>query len=186
MKKIIVTIISSFIALAVYGQQNADSVAYQAQRAKINAMLAQRAQKFGQYSQSLSQHTGIFGLQTKKDIRRSNDILMDIDKTDEDIFKQIKILLDFRTFQQARVQTKSVEDEQSNLGFMATINKLRDQVDKLKADALKQQAAYDDLNRKFIIALIAAALLGLLLIRLLIVRRQKPVARPKARANRKK
>ena len=165
-------------------QKNADSVAYQLQRSKINAMLAQRTQKFGQYDQSLAMHTGIFGLQTKKDIRRSNDIFMDIDKTDEDIFKQIKILLNYRTFQQTQVQNKSNDDEQQRLGFMTTINKLRNQVDKLNADGIKQQAAYDDLNRKFIIALIGAVLLALLLIRVLLLRRKpKPIARPKSRTS---
>ena len=59
-------------------QPNTDSVAYQAERIKINSMLALRKQKFGEYDESLSKHTGIFGLQTKKDIRRSNDILMGI------------------------------------------------------------------------------------------------------------
>ena len=58
--------------------------------------LADRTAKFGQYSQSLSMHTGIFGLQTKKDIRRSNDILMDIVKTDDSIYTELKILLVLR------------------------------------------------------------------------------------------
>ena len=61
-------------------------------------MLDNRRNKFGQYDESLHKHTGIFGLQTKKDIRRSNDILMDIAKTDDSIFMQIKILLNYRTF----------------------------------------------------------------------------------------
>jgi hypothetical protein len=56
-------------------------------------MLAARSVKFGQYDASLSKHTGIFGMQTKKDIRRSNDVLMDIIKTDNDILQQTKVLL---------------------------------------------------------------------------------------------
>src|ERR1700761_6028089 len=118
---------------------NPDSLAYQLQRAKINAMLDTRSKKFGQYDESLNKHTGIFGLQTKKDIRRSNDILMDIVGTDEDIFKQIKILLDYRMNQQTQVQTHTAEIENYNLGFMNTINKLRQQTEQLKHDALLQQ-----------------------------------------------
>lgn len=104
-------------------------------------MLALRKQKFGQYEQSLSMHTGIFGLQTKKDIRRSNDILMDIVKTDNDIFVQTKILLEYRTFQQTQVQSRAADADNSNIGFMNTINRLRAQNDKLKreADAAEQQ-----------------------------------------------
>ncbi len=154
MKKTVSLILFCFLCIAAYAQTNSDSLAYQLQRKKINAMLAVRTQKFGQYDQSLTMHTGIFGLQTKKDIRRSNDILMDIVKTDDDIYKEIKILLDFRAFQQTQVQTHSKEAEESNVGFMMTINKLRDQVDLLKADELKQQQQFEKMKRKFIIATI--------------------------------
>jgi hypothetical protein len=143
--------ISPAIALA---QANSDSVAYQLERKKINVMLSQRAIKFGQYDESLSMHTGIFGLQTKKDIRRSNDILMDIVKTDDAIYKEIKILLDFRAFQQTVVQTHSKEAEESNIGFMTTINKLRNQVDQLKTESKRQQKEQEKTKLRFIIILI--------------------------------
>jgi hypothetical protein len=118
---------------------NTDSAAYQLQRAKINQMLDVRRQKFGQYDESLKQHTGIFGLQTKKDIRRSNDILMDIVKTDDDLFREIKVLMDYRVSQQEQVQTKSTETENYNIGFMTTINRLRQQIDLLKQEAQKEK-----------------------------------------------
>jgi len=180
MKKISLTLLALFITAAVVAQKNADSLAYQLQRAKINAMLALRAQKFGQYDQSLTMHTGIFGLQTKKDIRRSDDILMDIVKTDDDIYKQIKILLDFRAFQQTEVLTRASQVEDSQLGYMTTINKLRSQLDTMKADAAKQQKENDDLRRNFIIAVILVGLLILLLLR----RRKKP-APAKAKVKKK-
>ena len=132
MKKILLLSLFSIFVINVFAQVGTDSAAYQAQRKKINSMLAVRKQKFGQYDQSLSQHTGIFGLQTKKDIRHSNDILMDIVKTDNDIFVQTKILLDYRTFQQNEAQTHAVEVDSNATGYMSTINKLREQNDKLK------------------------------------------------------
>ena len=95
-------VILLFFTLGAFAQTANDSLAYQLQRKKINNMLAVRKIKFGSYDQSLNMHTGIFGLQTKKDIRRSNDILMDIVQTDNDIYKELKILLDYRAFQQAR------------------------------------------------------------------------------------
>lgn len=143
MKKLTLFISFCFLCVTAFAQVNADSLAYQLQRKKINDMLALRAMKFGQYDQSLSMHTGIFGFQTKKDIRRSNDILMDIVKTDDDIYKELKILLDLRTFQQTQVQTHSKETEDNTIGFITTINKLRNQVDQLKADAAKRQQAHD-------------------------------------------
>ena len=81
------------MAAHAFAQQNEDSLAYAQQGKKITAMLARRARKFGQYEHSLRQHTGIFGMQTKNDIRNSNGILMDIVKTDDSVYKEIKILL---------------------------------------------------------------------------------------------
>lgn len=112
--------------------QSTDSLAYQLQRKKINNLLAKRSITFNQYFQSLDMHTGIFGLQTKKDIRRSNEILMDIVKTDNTVFKELKILLDYRTTVQTEVQSKSAEAENRNTSFIGTINKLRDQTLELK------------------------------------------------------
>ena len=117
-----------------------DSLAYQLQRKKINTMLDERRQKFGQYDESLKKHSGIFGMQTKKDIRRSNDILMDINRTDDSIFQQIKILLNYRTFEQQQVQTKSNQVENYSLGYMNTINQLRGQMEKMKKDELAAKA----------------------------------------------
>jgi hypothetical protein len=140
MRKVILLLLISFFAVSAFAQvSNADSLAYQNQRKKINGMLASRKIKFGEYDKSLSEHTGIFGLQTKKDIRHSNDILMDIVKTDDDIFVQLKVLLDYTIFQQKQVQSHSIEADSSNLGFMTTINKLR-----VDNGLLKQQIAADE------------------------------------------
>ena len=109
MKKSIFTILTFLLLATAYAQQNPDSAAYQLQRKKINMMLEQRSQKFGQYDESLKKRTGIFGLQTKKDIRNSNEILMDIVKTDNDLYEQIKVLLGMNTFQQKQALDKSAE-----------------------------------------------------------------------------
>ena len=66
MKKILLIALFSLFLADAFAQSGADSVTYNIQRRKINMMLAQRKQKFGQYDESLSKHTGIFGLQTKK------------------------------------------------------------------------------------------------------------------------
>ena len=172
MKKIILTSLFCLSAIIVFARINSDSLAYQLERTKINAMLARRTIKFGRYDASLSMHTGIFGLQTKKDIRRSNDILMDIVKTDDDIYKELKILLDFSVFQRVQVLNHSQETEENNIGFMTTINKLRNQVDQLKADAAIQQQRYKKAQGLFILALIflLAAILYL------VSRQRKPTA----------
>jgi hypothetical protein len=165
MKKLIGLCFLCLSFFPVFAQKsNSDSLAYQLQRAKINQMLEVRRQKFGQYDQSLAKHTGIFGLQTKKDIRRSNDILMDIVKTDDDIFRELKILMDYRVFQQQQAQTHSAESDNVTLAYMNTINRLRQQIDQLKQEAQKEKEHQAKLLRIFIIiaVLMFASILYLL------------------------
>jgi hypothetical protein len=146
MKKLIMCLLIVFTGLATYAQSNSDSLAYQLQRKKINSMLQQRRDKFGQYIESLDMRTGIFGLQTKNDIRHSNEILMDVVKTDDDIFRQLKILLDYRIFEQAQVQYHAKDMEARNLGFMTTINKLRNELDRVKTEAAEERKQQETLK----------------------------------------
>ncbi|WP_345100834.1 hypothetical protein [Mucilaginibacter panaciglaebae] len=164
MKKIIPFCLLCFFCLNAAAQFKADSIAYQRQRAKINAMLAVRTEKFGQYDESLSKHTGIFGLQTKKDIRRSNNILMDIVKTDNNIYRELKILLEYRTFQQNQVQDQSKETEHIATESMYTINRLQDQLLKLKKQNEENIKLQDkaSLNFKIIVFILVIIILFLL------------------------
>jgi hypothetical protein len=118
-----------------------DSLAYQMQRTRINNMLEQRSEKFSQYTKSLDEHTGIFGWQTKKDIKHSGEILMEIVQTDNDIFRELKILFDYKNFQQTQVQKQSHESESLIPGYMLTINKLRAQNDILIKQHADQESA---------------------------------------------
>ncbi|WP_299354554.1 hypothetical protein [Mucilaginibacter sp.] len=164
MKKIILFGLMCFLFAGAFAQSNSDSLTYQVQRNKINSMLAVRSQKFGQYDQSLSEHTGIFGFQTKKDIRRSNDILMDIVKTDNEIYQQLKILLAYRTFQQSQVLDKSKETENTALESMYTINKLQNQLEKIKKEQEENIRLQDkaSLNFKIIVFILVGIILFLL------------------------
>ncbi len=164
MRKIILIGVLCFLFAGVYAQAGSDSAAYQRQRKKINSMLAVRSQKFGQYDESLSKHTGIFGLQTKKDIRRSNDILMDIVKTDNDIYRELKILLDYRAFQQTQAVDKSKEVEGTALESMYTITRLQNQLEKLKKQDDENIRLSDkaSLNFKIIVFILVGIILFLL------------------------
>jgi len=164
MRKIILLCSFCLLFANVFAQANSDSVAYQRQRQKINDMLAVRSQKFGQYDKSLSEHTGIFGFQTKKDIRRSNDILMDIVKTDNAIYAQLKILLEYRTFQQNQAVDKSKETENTALQSMYTINRLQNQLEKLKKEQDENIKIQDkaSLNFKIIVFILVGIILFLL------------------------
>lgn len=153
MKKSILSCLFLLASSLLYAQ-NADTLTYQLQRKKVNTLVSERTQKFGQYTNSLNERTGIFGLQTKKDIRRSNEILMDIVKTDNHIFKELKILLDYRTIEQSRVQSQSQESDSRNLAYMNTINKLRSQNETLQVELAQTQKSYDQQQIIFVIIIL--------------------------------
>jgi len=123
----------SLLAIAQLAEpRGEDTSAYQVQRKKVNQLLANRSTKFGQYDESLIKRTGIFGLKTKKDMQRSINILTEIVKTDNNIFRELKILLDYKDLEKTQAQGQFTETESSVSNFMATINKLQEQNIKLK------------------------------------------------------
>ena len=81
-----------------------DSSAYEVQRNKINKLLNERSSRFGQYDSSLGKRSGIFGLKTKRDLQFSNDILRQIVLTDNDIFSELKVLMDYKDFEKKQVE----------------------------------------------------------------------------------
>lgn len=118
----------SYSAIAI----PADTSAYQTQRLKINSLLAERSAKFGQYDLSLSARTGIFGLQTKQDLRNSNDILREIILSDNNIFRELKILMNYKDLQVQEVQSNVSSTNKRIEGYMISIKKLQDENDALR------------------------------------------------------
>jgi len=163
MKNIFLFSFLCLLSAKAFTRSHTDTFAYRMEREKINAMLEQRRQKFGLYDESLTKHTGIFGFQTKKDIRRSNDILTDIVKTDDSIYREIEILLEFRTFQQTQVQNRSKEIEDNTLGYMNTINKLRDELDRVKSVNSKKEIQHQKTQRFIVLLFVFMSLLILFL-----------------------
>ncbi|QNK64516.1 hypothetical protein H7F33_08565 [Pedobacter sp. PAMC26386] len=123
---------SSIKALAA---QN-DTSAYQTQRLKINALLADRSAKFGQYDLSLSARTGIFGLQTKNDLKNSNEILRGIILNDNNIFRELKILMNYKDQEVQQVNTNATNSAKRIEAYMQTIKRLQDQNEELKAKTI--------------------------------------------------
>ena len=141
MTKHILFIILLSVSFAVKGQN--DTSAYQTQRLKINELLSQRSIKFGQYEQSLNERTGIFGFQTKDDIRNSNEILREITLNDNNIFKELKILMDYKDLQVKEVQNNITSNKERLQSYMMAIKKLQDQNQVLREEVRKQESATD-------------------------------------------
>lgn len=102
-----------------------DSTSYELQRNKINAMLAERSSRFGQYEESLNARTGIFGFQTKRDIKNSNEILRQIAINDNNIFSELKVLLDYKDLQFQEVKSNVDHNELRIDSYKKTIRDLQ-------------------------------------------------------------
>ncbi len=142
MKLILLFLILLTVRINQVSAQN-DSSAYETQRRKINQLLDDRSNRFGQYESSLGKKTGIFGLKTKKDMQVSNDILRQIALTDNDIFSELKVLLDYKDFEKQQVETRAVIVEGRIDRFQTSITRLQQENQKLRTQADQSITDYD-------------------------------------------
>ncbi|RZJ75304.1 hypothetical protein [Pedobacter sp. Leaf250] len=149
MKKYFYLLSILFLSICASAQQ--DTTTYAAQRVKVNLLLAERSSKFGQYDESLNQRTGIFGWQTKKDIKNSNEILRQVVLTDNNIFKELKVLMDYKDLENQKKVAVADNSQERIENYMQTIKKLQDQNEQLKKELTK---ASQGLSIYIIIALI--------------------------------
>lgn len=152
--------------LLVCGSINAmalqtDTSAYQTQRLRINSLLAERSAKFGQYEESLNARTGIFGFQTKKDIRNSNEILRQIVLNDNNIFKELKTLMDYKDLEVTTVKNDVSQTNDRIQNYKLAIKTLQDKNEQLSKDALSLKVERNLSN--IVIALLVLSIGGLVL-----------------------
>ncbi|MBK1440909.1 hypothetical protein JHJ32_12990 [Parapedobacter sp. ISTM3] len=139
-------------------QQTTDTVGYESQRRKVNELLAQRSERFGQFDESLRRRTGIFGLKTKKDMQASIDILKQIVLMDNDIFYETKTLLDYKEFEKSQIAEQASEYDGRINGYIKTISKLQQQQEELAS----QISALEKTNQLYegLVILLGLTLLG--------------------------
>ena len=123
-----------------------DSSAYLTQKYKINKLLDERSNVFGQYDQSLNRRTGIFGLKTKKDMQSSNDLLRQIVLTDNTIFSELKILLDFKDFEKKEIESRAESVESYIKNYQTTITRLQKENERLKIEGEEKDKRNDLLS----------------------------------------
>jgi len=155
MKIYICLFLALFSVSAVSAQQ--DTLAYSTQRVKVNGLLEDRSKKFGQYDESLNQRTGIFGWQTKKDIKRSNEILRDVVLTDNNIFKELKVLMDYKDLQNEQKLEVADHSQERLDNYMLSIKKLQDQNAELKQELKNNSRSGGAMSYIFIILLLILA-----------------------------
>ena len=125
-------IITSIILSTIGALAQTDSSGYNIQRVRINNLLEKRSANFAQYDKSLTQRSGIFGLQTKKDLRNSNEILRGVVLNDNQIFRELKALMDYKDLKNKVEKVESAGHSARIKGYMVTIKKLQDEQAKLK------------------------------------------------------
>jgi hypothetical protein len=155
LKKIFLFILisASFSASAF----QSDTSAYQTQRLRINALLAERSAKFGQYDESLNARTGIFGFQTKNDIRNSNEILRQIVLNDNDIFKELKTLMEYKDLEVTAIKTNADQTSSRIQNYMLAIKKLQDQNQELRTEAKALEKSKSFSNTVIILLVLSIA-----------------------------
>src|SRR5437588_357770 len=86
-------------------------------------------------------------------------------------FAQAKTNPDSLAYQQQRAQTKSAQAENYSLAYMTTINRLRDQIERIKQDALTAKQEQENKLRTYVILFVL--MLGSILFLLFTKRRAK-------------
>lgn len=157
--RIVILALFTFLLAGIELFAQNDSSAYQTQRIKINKLLDQRSERFGQYESSLGMRSGIFGLKTKRDMQASNDILRQIVLTDNDIFTELKILLDYKDLERSEVQTRAETVEGRIERYQSTITRLQQENQKLRTE-IEKHIVYQERQFNYLIILIIAVALS--------------------------
>jgi hypothetical protein len=95
-------------------------------REELLGLLKERKDRFGNYSESLSKSSGIFGNRTKNDIRNSSNRLVEILEMDNRIMNALQRMLEYKSFekQTLKLDLNSYENRIQNLSVLNdTLNK---------------------------------------------------------------
>lgn len=142
---------------------NTDSTTYETQRAKVNDLLDERIQKFGEYDLSLEQKTGFFGLlKSKQDLQNSNNILQEIVKMDNKIFLETRTLLRIKDYQAERYQHLANKYDNQVTAYMHTISKLQATNEKLNKEI--KDLKNEDSKSSIFMTLFSFIVIGLLIV----------------------
>jgi hypothetical protein len=134
----------TFLPILVFGQ----TILSEKNSKTLKLLLQERKDRFEQYTEHLDDKSGIFGFQSKKDIKYINEILKDIVRTDNKIILELDNLSD-----QTKLQSKSYEYENKrasedlvtlemqNRKYLAAIDTLNKQVSFYKSSAEKSKGS---------------------------------------------
>lgn len=77
---------------------------------QLQLLLKERKQHFDGYMTSLNEKSGFFGGKSKKDLQKSQDILVEIVKLDNRVMSILSRQLDYKDFEKTEMTYRSVQD----------------------------------------------------------------------------
>lgn len=139
MSRLIVLLLCISASMGVRAQ---DSLGYETQRRKVNDLLKDRSERFGQFYESLDSRSGIFGGKTKKDMQKSIDILKEIVLNDNKILKETQTLVRYKDQEKSLIRDEARESSGQVNNYVEAISKLQKyrESQNLEIQALKKQA----------------------------------------------
>jgi len=139
MKRILVYFFM-FSSLAVQAEST-----IQADRRELQELLNERKLKFDSFAVAAEKHSGFFGNKTKGDMKRSNEVLIDIVRTDNKIIRSLNRVVDFRNYEKVTMNYDLRDREQVLRNLETAVDTLSKSNDTL---ALRNSKLEHNLARK--------------------------------------
>jgi len=108
---------------------------------ELQKLLKDRKDRFEAYATSADQHSGIFGIKTKKDLEKSREILLEIVKTDNNILLELNRAISHRGIAKADY---SIDEA----GYKQTIDRLTQASDTLNSQLIAAKEINTTMQKK--------------------------------------
>ena len=99
----------------------------------LKVLLTERKELIGDYGDSIEKGTGLFGLTTKRDLKKANGILLSIIKKDNQIMRQLESEADGGKIDTKLIDNQLQELEEKHKQDLKIIDKLNSKVDEKEA-----------------------------------------------------
>lgn len=136
-------------------------------------LVKERKAKFDSFNIAIENRSGIFGNQTKKDIKQANEILIDVVKTDNRIIFELQRLLDYKSYEKAAENYSSNTNTAKQEQYLTAIDNLNN-----RKTALESEKA--ELEKRLTRTSILSIVLGLLLLVMTVLYFRRKRAEPSA------
>jgi hypothetical protein len=100
-------------------------------RKDLHDLVELRRERFDSYSRSLEKRSGIFGNKSKKDIQRSNEVLMGIVEIDNRIISTLNRVIDYKSYEKVNRNYDWMQNNDQVSNLRQATDTLTKQVDQL-------------------------------------------------------